>query len=404
MPVDRVLEQALDSLLGLTGFERGFLLLLDEDGKPRERTRRSKPGTRTFARDEADFSGSIVRRVASIGEPVAIDDMSGEIDLRDQKSVVALGLRRVMCAPMRARGRLLGVAYVDSQADAARAPISLAVFEAITSHLALLIDNARLLADDAQKGELMAVLAHEIRNPLAAILGFADIGREEGIGGDDGIDLFTRIRRDGERLQRLLNNIMELVRHDAGKLDWSSTAIDMKQLLAAALDSFAPVCRDKEIQLSSDLEGVERRALGNEDRLMQVVSNLLGNAYKFSQRRGKIHVRARIELVSDADPDSPMAPPSDPRAWSPFAAVGEAREMVRVDVSDTGPGMTEDQCRSLFEKFAQGTAGQRRMGGGVGLGLYISREIILRHGGSIWASSSPGEGATFSFRLPVAPV
>ncbi|HUS66428.1 MAG TPA: ATP-binding protein, partial [Kofleriaceae bacterium] len=359
---------------------------------------------RAFERDEADFSGSIVRRVASTSESIAIDDMSGEVDLRDQKSVVALGLRRVMCAPMRARGRLLGVAYVDSQGDTGRAPISIGVFEAITSHLALLIDNARLLADDAQKGELMAVLAHEIRNPLAAILGFADIGREEGVGGEDGVDLFTRIRRDGERLQRLLNNIMELVRHDTGKLDWSSTSVDMKQLLATALDSFAPICRDKEIQLSSEVDGLERHALGNEDRLMQVVSNLLGNAYKFSSRRGKIHVRARIEQVSDADPDSPLAPASDPRAWSPFGAAGETRDMVRIDVSDTGPGMTEEQCRSLFEKFAQGTAGQRRMGGGVGLGLYISREIILRHGGSIWASASPGEGATFSFRIPVAPV
>src|SRR5690606_2934697 len=134
-------------------------------------------GTRGFARDEAEFSGSIVRRVAASGEAIAMDDIAQEVDLRQQRSVIALGLRRAMCAPLRARGRVLGVAYVDSQgAPDQGPPISLELFEAFTGHIAVLVDNARLQAEDARKGELMAVLAHEIRNPLAAILGFADIG------------------------------------------------------------------------------------------------------------------------------------------------------------------------------------------------------------------------------------
>jgi signal transduction histidine kinase/tetratricopeptide (TPR) repeat protein len=398
LPIDQVLEQALDSLLDLTGHDRGFLLLLDSEGQPRERTRRVRAGARGFARDDAHFSGSIVRKVAASGEAIAIDDIAGEVDLRQQRSVIALGLHSAMCAPLRARGRLLGVAYVDSQGEPAA--ISLPLFEAFTSHLALLIDNARLQADDARKSELMAVLAHEIRNPLAAMLGFSDIGRVE-VTDADAVDLFGRIHRDGERLSRLVNNVMDLVRHDTGKLDWSSTAVDVDQLLTAAVESFRPLCRDKEIELSLELDEPACRALGNEDRLMQVVSNLLGNACKFTPRRGRVAVRARRESVSDADPDSPPAPASELRAWSPFAADDEVHDVVRVDVTDTGPGMSAEECRQLFDKFAQGP-GQRRSTGGVGLGLYISREIILRHGGSIWASSAPGQGATFSFRIPVA--
>jgi signal transduction histidine kinase len=402
LPIDQVLEHALDGLLTLTGYDRGFLLLLDQDGKPSERTRRVRAGSRGFARDEAEFSGSIVRKVAATGEAVAIDDIAGEVDLRQQKSVIALGLRRAMCAPMRARGRVLGVAYVDSQsAPGDASPISLELFEAFTSHVAQLVEGARLVAEDARKSELLAVLAHEIRNPLAAILGFADVGREERPPPEEAHDLFGRIRRDGERLQRLLNNIMDLVRHDTGKLDWSSTAVDVHQMLAAAVDSFRPICRDKEIEVTLDVERLDTRAFGNEDRLMQVVSNLLGNAYKFTPRRGRIDVVAWREAVSDDDPDSPPAPASELRAWTPLAA-GEAHDMVRVDIRDTGPGMSPEECRRLFDKFAQGP-GQRRSTGGVGLGLYISREIIQRHGGSIWASSEPGAGASFSFRIPVAP-
>ena len=402
LPIDQVLEHALDGLLTLTGYDRGFLLLLDQDGKPSERTRRVRAGSRGFARDEAEFSGSIVRRVAASGEAVAIDDIAGEVDFRQQKSVIALGLRRAMCAPMRARGRVLGVAYVDSQsARGLDSSISIELFESFTSHVALLVEGARLSGEDARKSELLAVLAHEIRNPLAAILGFADVGREENPPPEEAHDLFGRIRRDGERLQRLLNNIMDLVRHDTGKLDWSSTAVDVHQLLTSAVESFRPICRDKDIEVALDLERLDARAFGNEDRLMQVVSNLLGNAYKFTPRRGRIEVVAWRESVADDDPDSPPPPASDLRAWTPLAG-GETHDMVRVDIRDTGPGMSADECRRLFDKFAQGP-GQRRSTGGVGLGLYISREIIQRHGGSIWASSNPGAGATFSFRIPVAP-
>lgn len=401
LPIDQVLEHALDGLLTLTGYERGFLLLLDQDGKPSERTRRVRPGARGFARDEAEFSGSIVKRVAATGEAMAIDDIAGEVDLRQQKSVIALGLRQAMCAPMRARGRLLGVAYVDSQTPrGGELSISLELFEAFTSHVALLVEGARLAGEDARKSELLAVLAHEIRNPLAAILGFADVGREDSPSSEEAHDLFGRIRRDGERLQRLLNNIMDLVRHDTGKLDWSSTAVDVHRLLRSAVESFRPICRDKEIEVALDLDRLDARAFGNEDRLMQVVANLLGNAHKFTPRRGRIQVVAWRESVSDDDPDSPPAPASELRAWAPLAG-GEIHDVVRVDVRDTGPGMSADECRLLFDKFAQGP-GQRRSTGGVGLGLYISREIIQRHAGSIWASSSPGAGATFSFRIPVA--
>ena len=402
LPIDQVLEHAIDGLLALTGYDRGFVLLLDQDGKPSERTRRVRAGSRGFARDEAEFSGSIVKRVAATGEAVAIDDIAGEVDFRQQKSVVALGLRRAMCAPMRARGRVLGVAYVDSQSPLSlERPISLELFESFTSHVALLVDGARLVGEEARKSELLAVLAHEIRNPLAAILGFADLGREEVPSPEEASDLFGRIRRDGERLQRLLNNIMDLVRHDTGKLDWSSTAVDVHHLLTSAVDSFRPICRDKEITVALDVERLDARAFGNEDRLMQVVANLLGNAHKFTPRRGRIDVVAWRESVAEDDPDSPPAPASELRAWTPLAG-GEAHDMVRVDVRDTGPGMSPDECRRLFDKFAQGP-GQRRSTGGIGLGLYISREIILRHGGSIWASSTPGAGATFSFRIPVAP-
>lgn len=402
LPLDRVLDQALDSLLTLTGFDRGFVLLLDEDGQPTERARRTRPGSRAFAPDDAVFSGSIVRRVAATGQLLTITDMAGEVDLRQQRSVVALGLRQVMCAPMTARGRRLGVAYIDSQNLTGGAiPVSPDLFEAFTHQLALVVDSARLVAEDARKSELMGVMAHEIRNPLAAILGFAGIGLEDSSGRDPAAaELFQRIRRDGERLGRLVDNVLELVRHDTGKLEWSQAPVDMAELLGQAIDSIQPQAGAKNITVSLDAGDGGCLALGNQDRLMQVVANILGNAVKFTPQGGSIRACVRRELVSPADPAPLPTPASELRAWAPLDEPGDTpREVVRVDVTDTGPGMSAEDCRRLFERFVQG----RRRRGGVGLGLYISREIIRRHGGTIWVTSTLGQGSTFSFRLPPAP-
>jgi two-component system phosphate regulon sensor histidine kinase PhoR len=140
-------------------------------------------------------------------------------------------------------------------------------------------------------------------------------------------------------------------------------------------------------------------ALGNGDRLLQVLNNLLSNAVKFTPRGGHIEVRARREAVLASDPAAPPVPHGAPGAWAP-TETGEHRvhDFARVDVSDSGPGMSEETRARLFEKFGQ--HGQRRSG--IGLGLYISREIVRSHGGSLWVESEAGEGSVFSFRIPVA--
>src|SRR5690606_27454954 len=107
----------------------------------------------------------------------------------------------------------------------------------------------------------------------------------------------------------------------------------------------------------------------------------------------------RRERLAGGDPEAPPPPSVGPEAWAPLdPAESSAREYVRVDVRDTGPGMSPEIRERLFEKFSQG--GSKR-GKGVGLGLYISREIVRRHGGSIWVKSELGAGSTFSFRIPV---
>jgi signal transduction histidine kinase len=132
-----------------------------------------------------------------------------------------------------------------------------------------------------------------------------------------------------------------------------------------------------------------------------VLSNLLSNAVKFTSTGGVIEVKATVEAVAANDPESPPIPAHELDAWAPVDPSDDRRLFVRIDVVDTGPGMTEEVRERLFRKFSQG--GTRQRARGVGLGLYISRNIVLRHGGSIFVRSAVGQGSTFSVRIPVTP-
>ncbi|MCL4222987.1 MAG: protein kinase [Myxococcales bacterium] len=400
---DRAIDLALDGVLAAAGCSRGFVLTLDGQGRPRVRARRLRAGARTFARDDAAVSGTIVRKVAASGQAVAVADAVLDEDLRDESSVVALGLRRVYAAPLRARGRLAGIVYVDSLgADVDDRVLDLAQLDAVTAPLALALDHGRLLDDAHRASELMSILAHEIRNPLAGILGYSEMGSEPELAGDTlpPAELFGRIRHDAERLRRLVDNVFELARHESGNIDWSMAPVEVGKLVADVAHGFARVAAARRVGIALELDEPIGPAMGNADRLAQVVSNLLGNAVKFSPEGGRIELRVRRETVRAGDPVAPPIPPADPRAWIPTEAGDEIGEVIRVDVVDHGPGMSAELQTQLFEKFTQGAGAARR--GGLGLGLYLCREIVRRHGGSIWVESALGRGATFSVRLPVA--
>ncbi len=404
--IERLLEIALDKILALTHFERSFILLVDPEGRPNERMRRVLPGAKGFGRDDAEFSGTIVRRVAASGQAASITDIAQEDELRDQKSVVALGLRQVMCAPMRAHGRVIGIIYIDSRRlSFEEHGVDLVLLEAFAAQVALAVENSRLMSEEKRKGELIAILAHEVRNPLAGILGYSDIGEagETEEVGLESTEVFRRIRLDAERLRRLVDNVLELARHESGNVEWSMQSFNIKELLGAVIDSNRPITEQKQITLHSDTEGLQTHAYGNADRIMQVLANLVGNAVKFTPAGGSITLVARNESVAATDPEAPPMPASEIRAWTPMEPSDDVvQDFVRIDIVDTGPGMSEELRARLFEKFTQG-AGRRRSAG-VGLGLYISREIINRHGGTIWVESELGKGTTFSFRIPVAKV
>jgi len=235
--------------------------------------------------------------------------------------------------------------------------------------------NERLLELDRMKDDFMSSVTHELRTPLASIRAFAEILQDNpDLEQEERTRFVGIIVAETERLTRLVNQVLDLAKIESEATEWQNERLDLGELIRQSVDSTERLFRNKGVRAFLHLP--ERPALlwSDKDRLTQVMLNLLSNAAKFvPEDTGTVDVELRKY------PDGYL-----------------------VRVSDNGSGIPADELPFIFEKFRQGSGGHEKPVG-TGLGLPISRGIIEHLGGRIWAESTPGMGATFSFLLPESP-
>lgn len=256
------------------------------------------------------------------------------------------------------------------------------------------IDEIRLARDAAEranaaKSEFLANMTHELRTPMHAILSFARLGvdRAQRVAPERLRDYFEHIRNGGERLLHLINDLLDLSKLEAGRMDLNFTACDVLALVNGVAGELSPLFRDKnltlEIRRFPDADPVVR---ADRERLGQVVRNLLSNAIKFTPEGKCISVTLSEDVLQHGRRSSDSA----------------LRPALRLDVSDQGIGIPPDELEAVFDKFTQSTK-TRTGAGGTGLGLAICREIVELHAGRIKARNLNGGGAAFEVLLPRAP-
>ena len=234
--------------------------------------------------------------------------------------------------------------------------------------------NDKLKSLDRLKDDFMSSVTHELRTPLTSIRAFAELMRD-----DEGMDAEQRQRfldiivTETERLTRLVNQVLDMAKIEAGAAEWHNAEVDLTALLQQAASSMAESFREREIALECLWAPAPVMVWGDADRLTQVVLNLLSNAAKYAPRQ--------LGVVS-------------------LALQVRGGEVV-VSVRDNGPGVPPDQQAKVFEKFRQVDGDEHYRPGGTGLGLPISREIVQHLGGRLWLESQPGQGACFAFALPL---
>jgi signal transduction histidine kinase/CheY-like chemotaxis protein/HPt (histidine-containing phosphotransfer) domain-containing protein len=252
---------------------------------------------------------------------------------------------------------------------------------------------ARASGDAAEanraKSEFLANMSHEIRTPLTAILGYADILFDPDPTTEDRLEYIRTIRRNGEHLLALINDTLDLSKIEAGRLEVECAECRPSQVVSDVVSALRVRSADKGVALEVSCTGPLPSTIRTDPtRLRQILINLVGNAIKFTES-------GSVRLVVGMEPAAPAPAPAASNAET--NTPGEPR--LRVDVVDTGVGMSEDQVRQIFQPFTQVDSSMRRRIGGTGLGLMISKKLAQLLGGDIAVQSTPGVGSRFTLTV-----
>jgi signal transduction histidine kinase/Na+/proline symporter len=234
--------------------------------------------------------------------------------------------------------------------------------------------NERLTELDRMKDEFVSTVSHELRTPLTSIRSFTEILHDNPqLPAGERERFLGIVIKEAERLTRLIGQVLDVSRLESGRVEWHESLLDMRQVIEDTAASTSQLFRERDVRLECELPPRVPQVKADLDRIVQVVVNLLSNAVKFIEPgRGMVRI-----------------------------ALAEEGGFLRVDVRDNGPGVRLEHRELIFEKFRQ--AGDPLTGKpqGSGLGLYISRRIVEHSGGRLWVGGAPGEGACFSFTLPL---
>jgi signal transduction histidine kinase len=331
----------------------------------------------------------LVGRAAELRVPVQVPDITQpgayQGSLRD--TLIRFGYRALLSVPLLREDQIIGSLSFNRKEPGEFSPEVIEVLKTFATQSALAILNARLFREIADKSaqlesasrhksEFLANMSHELRTPLNAIIGFSEVLSEGMFGevNDKQAEYLQDILESGRHLLSIINDILDLSKIEAGRMELESAEFDLPAAIGNALILVRERASRHGIALGSGIDERLGDVDGDERKIKQVLLNLLSNALKFTPEGGRIDVRA------------------------------DRRDgVVEISVSDTGIGISPTDQDAVFQEFRQvGTAEKRAEG--TGLGLALSRKFVELHGGRIWVESQVGAGSTFTFTLPLMPV
>lgn len=386
----KCLKTIVEKTSNLLNVDRVSLMLLDK--KKRELTIECATGISNHVIKNArvKLGQGVSGWVAKKGKPLLINDISKDKRFRPREKG-RYYTRSLLSVPLKARREVIGVLNINNKA---KKQIfnkdDLDLLSALANEASIAIANARLYEEllfanerlkelDRLRSEFVANVSHELSTPLATCRYFVSILLKELAGTISGQqkEYLNLMEANIDRLTHLINNLLSLSKIEAGKLELRRQQTKINNLVNEVFKNFEAQAQAKGINLQNLLaENLPEVFIDNE-RIIEVLNNLIGNALKFTPSDGRIWVEAMI------------------------ASGYAGHKNLEIKVSDTGRGIPAEDVDKIFDKFHQMEKGLPQGTRGTGLGLAISREIIQLHGGNIWAESELGKGSRFIFTLPI---
>jgi two-component system, NtrC family, sensor kinase len=330
-----------------------------------------------------------VGRAGAIREPVQVADIADErqfVAPQTRALLVREGLRSVLAIPLVREQRVLGGLVILRRELGAFSPETVATLQTFAAQSVLAIQNARLFREiedksrqlqlaSEHKSQFVSSVSHELRTPLNAIIGLTDmlVTNTARFGTEKAQEPLQRVNRAGTHLLGLINQVLDLSKIEAGKLELNPQTVQLAPLIKDVIGTAGQLAEQNKNRLVVDAQKNLGALTVDPMRLRQILLNLLSNACKFT-KAGEVKLAVR--------------------------KVSNGSTFVEFAVSDTGIGMTAEQQAKLFEEFSQADATTAQRFGGTGLGLAITRKLARMMGGDVTVASETGKGSVFTVRLP----
>ena len=317
-------------------------------------------------------------------QPLQVPDILKRPSNTLRDAALEAGLRAALIVPLFAGEDPLGALVLQRRQPGEFSTTVVNLVQSFADQSAIALENARLFDEIAQKSrdleiasqhksQFVANMSHELRTPLAAILGYAELMQEgfyEPLG-QKSMDALTRIRSNGKHLLGLINTVLDIAKIESGQFSLNLAEYALENVVETVRAATESLAETKKLRLKAEVATRLPVGFGDEQRLTQVLLNLVGNAIKFTDT-------GEVRIVATA-----------------------ANSHFTVGVTDTGPGIPDEHQAHVFEQFHQIDNSNTKAKGGTGLGLAIAKQIVEMHGGRIWVESTVGQGATFQMQLPI---
>jgi GAF domain-containing protein len=382
-----VLKTIIDHAVELSGTDGGSIFYYREDVGQFELGETSgfdEDVVETYRKLDITAGQTGLAEAIASRQPLQIADITKRASNPLRDAALEAGLRAVLIVPLLGGEHPLGALVLQRRRQGEFSEAVVSLMQSFADQSVIALENARLFEEIAQKGrelelasrhksQFVANMSHELRTPLAAILGYAELMQEGFYGqqSDKSLDVLKRIRSNGKHLLGLINTVLDIAKIESGQFSLNLADYALESVIETVRAATESLAETKKLALKTDVGKDLPTGLGDEQRLTQVLLNLVGNAIKFTDS-GEV-------LVSAAVTNGQFA----------------------VSVADTGPGIPVEEQSRVFEQFHQVDNSNTKAKGGTGLGLAIAKQIVEMHGGRIWVESTPGHGAKFQLELPV---
>jgi len=380
--VDALMPEALRQIMGASGMSAGFAVVLNHNSGELDDKAQQGPLDAAFVRKMRELGIADLAKAGAQLHDSVTDPHVGRLLKAAEKG----GFHGFLTAPLEAKHEQLGMICLFYRHDETVPAAAVATVRALCDQVALVVRNIQYNEElarknlelthlDELKSDFMATMSHELRTPLTSIIGYSDMllsGMAGELSEKQGV-FVDSILKGGEALLNLINDILDLTKIEAGRLELIPESVDLRAALLGVLPVVKPRAQDKRIRISTFLPTDLPLVSADPAKLNQILLNLLTNGIKYTHDNGTVSVEAR-----------------------------SAGDMVEIWINDTGIGMAREDQDKVFQRFTQIDSSATRTQGGTGLGLTIVRELVELHGGTIRIQSKLGKGSSFIFTMPIS--